>query len=388
MSDNKTQTDTKKPKGYLTGIIQLVVVIIFVIASFAVSSALKYNENQRVGEAAPDRILNVEVQDIDLQDYAISFPITGVIESRTNIDIVPQVSGDIVSMSDSFFAGGEFNAGEVLFQINPLDFELEVQRLEAEVARAQTALDLERAESSAAIKEWQQLRGKKKAVPDLVARKPQMAEAEANLKAAQALLENAKLDLQRTQFSLPFSGQVLSANLSVGRYVAAGQTYGTVFDKNGLEVKTSLNAKQLDWLQKGNPSSIPMVIDRDGVQIPYDGYLKRGASELNAMTRFASVSLGIHGPATGLLPGSFVSATISGPVLRNVAVIPIQAYQKNQKIWIVSDDNIITSMTPDIIHMNDDEVVVTNITAPITIVTSLLDGGMDGMTIARLDTGE
>src|SRR5690606_3237290 len=110
--------------------------------------------------------------------------------------IVPEVSGRVVFVHAAFFEGGQFAAGEVLFKIDPRDFELEVARREAEVARAQTVLELAEAESSAALGEWKQIHGKRPA-PDLVARKPQMAEAAATLKSARAQLEEAKLRLER-----------------------------------------------------------------------------------------------------------------------------------------------------------------------------------------------
>ena len=93
------------------------------------------------------------------------------------------------------------------------------------MAQAQTAYNLQQAEADAALQDWKQLRGDQE-VPDLVARKPQMAEALANLNAAKASLATARLNLDRATFELPFDGRVVSSSwalalgaLALGRAV-------------------------------------------------------------------------------------------------------------------------------------------------------------------------
>lgn len=155
----------------IKGLIQLALVIAFILTSFAISNILQTNKPQAQEKNAPDKALFVETENVGQGVHNISFYTTGTVEAITNIDVIPQVSGQIINVNQEFYNGGEFKKNSVLFEIDPRDFRLEVERLEAEVARASTSLTLEKAESKAALSEWRQRNGSKIA-PDLVARKP------------------------------------------------------------------------------------------------------------------------------------------------------------------------------------------------------------------------
>ena len=140
-------------KDRRAGIIQLLIVIVFIIGSFTLSQLLKTGYEPAGQNGASDRLLFVETALVTPQNYRITFETTGVVQARNEINVVPQVSGRVIAVNGTFFAGGAFKKGEVLFEIEPRDFQLDVMRLDAEVARASTALEIEIAESNAAISE-------------------------------------------------------------------------------------------------------------------------------------------------------------------------------------------------------------------------------------------
>ncbi|MFK7839775.1 MAG: efflux RND transporter periplasmic adaptor subunit [Bdellovibrionales bacterium] len=362
------------------GLVQLVLVFAFVFGSFAVSGILKSGKKEAKERVVEERILFAKTETISPDSFRIAFDTTGIIAARANIEVTPQVSGKIVSVNDAFFEGGTFEANDVLFVIEPLDFELEIRRLESQVAQARTAFNLEEAESKAAIADWKQVNGKKP-VPSLVARKPQKAEAWANLKAAKAQLENAKLDLARSQFSLPFAGRVLSASAEVGQFVNAGQSYGSVYDAKNLEVQVSLKDEHLKWLLQTETPEITISYEHLGQTKTLEGFLKRGVTSLNNQTRFARVSFGIKDPPDDILPGVFVTLNIKGPTVKDTLSVPIGALQKNDTVWILNDKNEIFSLSLKRIFGNDDIVVYAGAHTPFRIVTSKMPGAVEGMTI-------
>lgn len=367
-----------KVKGW----VQLIIVVLVIIASFAISNLLGAKRPPVARSSGADRALVVETQKVTPGPYRIAFETTGTVEARAEIGIVPQVSGRIVAVNDQFFEGGTFEADAVLFRIDPRDFELEVERLEAEVARAETGLDLENAEAEAALSEWRQINGSK-TPPSLVARKPQMAEARANLKAAKAQLENARLDLERTRFSLPFSGRVLSSELAQGQYVTAGQSYGTVFDMETLEVRASLEDRQLEWLLSAESPDIIITATYLGRTREYRTFLKRGASSLDSQTRFATVSFGFEGTVRDVLPGVFVSIHIQGSHLSDVSLLPADALQKEGVVWIVKADNTLSALKPDIAYANDEYIAARGIHQTVNVVTSRLSGATEGIRVLK-----
>ncbi len=363
------------------GFIQLFFVILFIAGAYTISTLLVAAKPEIGKNMSGDRTLIVETKEVVPGPYRIEFTTTGSIQTRGTVNVVPQVSGRVIEVNDQFFEGGTFAAEDVLFQIEPLDFELDVKRLEAEVARAQTALDLAKAEAQAALAEWKQFNPKKTA-PELVARKPQMAEAKANLKAAEAQLEDAKLSLQRTSISMPFAGRVLSSSLEKGQYVVAGQSYGSVFGLDLLEVKASLEDQKLEWLLSAFDPKITITATHMGKTQEYQGYLKRSASFLDPQTRFASVTFGFKGNTQELLTGTFVDILIRGGELQDVMVFPASALQEDGIIWLVGEGNILKKFQPEIIYTDDRHVAVkANGQSSVKAVINKISGATEGTQI-------
>ncbi len=359
------------------GLIQLVAVIAFIIGSFIISSTLRVDTSKRGLSSSDDRALFVEVQNIAPAPYRVSFQATGAIKARAEIRVAPQISGRVTVVNDQFFEGGVFEKDVVLFEVEPEDFKLEIQRLEAEIARARTTFNLEEAESAAALAEWITFNGDKP-VPALVARKPQKAEAWANLKAAKAQLANAKLDLDRTRYSLPFKGRVLESDLAEGQFVSMGQSYGRVFDISTLEVQASLEDQKLEWLMGSLDPEIVITSKYLGQSQVHKGTLKRSAASFDAQTRFASVSFGFAEQVTDLLPGVFVDIEVQGPQYKDVSTLPAGALQKEGIIWIVNDDQTLSALEPEIIYSDGQSVVVRNLKEPKNIVVSRVSGATEG----------
>lgn len=360
------------------GFLQLILVVAFIAASFAISFALKPQKRNVESGKAEERVLIVETKEISTQNYHIQFETTGNIGVRSEIGIVPQVSGRVESIDDNFFAGGTFEADEVLFQIDLRDFELEVERMEAQVAQARTAFNIEEAEKEAALEEWRLVNGDKKP-PALVARKPQIDEAWANLKAAKAQLENAKLDLERASFSLPFKGRVLNSTLEHGQYVSAGQSYGSVFDLKSLEVQASLKDKELNWLLGSANPEIDIIVDLAGTKKTYAGKLNRSAASLDELTRFASVSFGFENEVSDLLPGVFATIKVKSTELSDVTLLPAETLQKEGIIWILNEDGTLKRHEPEVIYSTDETVIAKGFGDNIKVVTSRVSGATEGM---------
>ena len=381
MSKNNKRKESHEGESHkLMGFIQLGLVIVFIATSFFVSKALNGNKRALTSRSAETRSIFAETKDIAPDVFQISFKTTGIVQARAEVSVVPQVSGRIVMVNDAFFSGGQFEKDEVLFEIEPIDYELEVQRLESVVAQARTQFNLEEAEAAVANAEWKQINGDKP-VPYLVARKPQKAEAWANLKAAKAQLENAKLALKRTKFSLPFAGHVLSSDLEKGQFVSANQSYGRVYDAASLEVQSSLEDKQLNWLLDSKDPDVKIQLTNRGETKEYNSVLKRGVSSLNPQTRFASVSFGFKDIPETLVPGVFVELAVQGPKLDQVLAVPLSALQKGDIVWAVDEQAKLYEIKGETVFANEDYVVLRGVDKAARIVTSKMPGAIAGMEI-------
>lgn len=366
------------------GRLQFVIVIIFIIASLAASKILHETREPIQRKDVAERSLFVEMQEVSPLPHQINFDVTGILKARSNVQIVPEVSGKVIKMNQKFFDGGSFKAGEMLFKIDPRDFLFEVKRLEAQVAAAKTLLDLEKAESKAAIAEWKQI-NPDLTITDLAARKPHLLEAQSNFDSAKAQLGLAQLNLTRTTFNMPFDGQVLSTQLAEGQYVVAGQNYGETFDAKSLEAKASLKDQQLKWLLSAKDPKITISTTYLGEKRTFQGVLNRSASFLDEQTRFAAVSFGIIDPIENILPGAFLDINIQGQTLEGLMVIPVSALQKEGNIWILKQDNTLESILPDVIYSDDQKMVIKAIkNETIRVVTSYIAGAENGMKVTLI----
>lgn len=366
------------------GIVQLIVVVVFIFVSLSISGMLKTGEKKQRPKGE-DRVLFAQSALITPSDYQVSFGTTGIVQARSEVNVTPEVSGRVTRVNPNFAQGGFFKKGEVLFQINPEDFALNTDQLRSNVANAQTALELEKAESAAALAEWKQLHGSLP-IPDLVARKPQLEQAKANLKSARAQLQNANLDLKRSRFSMPFDGRVLSANIEKGQFVTMGQSYGSVYDLSGLEISASVNPQKMGWLLESENPNIKILVEQNGAEVEYEGVTKRGVSSIDSATRFANINFGFKEKSKSILPGSFATITAQGPSYKNVMVLPAASLQKSGIIWTLDEENILQPLEAQVIHSTDKEIVVKTDKERIKLVTSKMSGASEGVQVNTNET--
>ena len=206
---------------------------------------------QNKPEAEPDRkersLQQVRVMTAETIDHPTMIRSQGNIVARSRVAIVPEVRGKIVELSTNLVKGGSIRKGEVLVQIERSDYELAIVRSQADVQRTRLRLAQERAEADVARREWAELGIE--AEPDpLVTREPQLAQAEAEAAAARAALQQAELNLTRTELRAPFDGRVLDESVDVGQVILAGTQIATIYSTDAFEVELQVDDTQARFL--------------------------------------------------------------------------------------------------------------------------------------------
>ncbi len=321
-------------KGYLQILLVIVVLALGVAANFFLVRSPPASVR---GATGPEAVL-VEV----IQPETISAPIrvkeSGVVQSRNTVGLTPQVSGQVLEISDNLASGGEFVAGEILFRLDPADYLAEVDRAKAEVSSAEANLMVELAEADIAKQEWAVVHPGE-AAPSLVAREPQIAQARASLQSAEARLRTAGLSLQRVDFSLPFSGRIVESSVELGQRLSANQTYGKAYAYESVEVSVPVDAEILAALEPvvGREARVYKESRRNPSE--YAATVKRVEAELDAVTRLGRAIVGFVDPAE-VVPGTFVTVEIVGPVVEDAYVLPEQAMSEARYAWVVKDGRL------------------------------------------------
>ncbi len=237
----------KLSEGY-RWIVQPLLVLLVIVFGFLGARGL--SSQATPPKRVDDRVYAplVRVLTTSIADAPVQIRSTGSLQARTQVTLVPQVGGRVIEVHPGFRAGGTFEAGEVLLRIEPRDFELQVSRARADVSSAETVLTTLNAEAEAAREEWRLLNGDAP-VPTLVGKGPQLQEAQAKIAAAQAALETAELNLNRTAISLPWNGRILETQVDVGAVVNPNQTVASAYATDIFELEVSLRQEQLKWIR-------------------------------------------------------------------------------------------------------------------------------------------
>ncbi|RMG95495.1 MAG: biotin/lipoyl-binding protein, partial [Candidatus Dadabacteria bacterium] len=96
----------------------------------------------------------VRVSAVQPVDVWVEVEAHGTVRPAAEIDVVPQVGGEVVEVSPNLVTGGFVAAGEVLLRIDPRDYELQLRTAEAGVEQAKVQLERTEAEAAAAREEW------------------------------------------------------------------------------------------------------------------------------------------------------------------------------------------------------------------------------------------
>jgi len=171
----------------------------------------------------------------------------GSVAPRTETTLVAEVSGIIVNVSPNFVAGGFFRKGETLLEIDPSDYQAGLKRAQANLASRKAQFAEQKARADQALKDWKNM-GRQGEPSDLTLRKPQLAEAMANVQAAEADLQKAQRDLERTRIKLPYDGLVRTKQADIGQYVAPGTPLGVTFNIDTVEIRLPLSANDVSYL--------------------------------------------------------------------------------------------------------------------------------------------
>ena len=323
--------------------------IVVVIAMVAIAQGKR-------PERKEDTVQAVLVEAIPAQKATLNFTVNtqGAVAPRTETTLVSEVAGKIVSVSPNFISGGFFRKGEVLLQIDPSDYETALLRAQAAVASRKAQYADQKARSDQALKDWRNL-GREGEPSDLVLRKPQLAEAQAGVQAAEAELQEAERDLQRTQIQVPYDGLVRSKMVDVGQYVGPGTPLGVTFAIDTAEIRLPLSSNDLEFLELPSATRldtahrVPVTLRADdgGAMQTWNAEIVRTEGVIDASSRvlYAVAEVvdpyGVLGQSAQpeLRMGTFVRAEILGRRIEDVIVMPRSVLRPDNTVLIANEND-------------------------------------------------
>ena len=376
--------------------------LILIVGSIFVVVALVVFQKSQTAERKDETEKAVLVDTIEAEVVSLNFTINsqGSVRPRTESTLVAEVSGKIVSVAPDFVAGGFFREGDVLLQIDPSDYQAGLKRAEAALASRKAKLADETARSEQALKDWNNM-GKTGQPSDLGLRKPQMADAKANVSAAEADVQKARRDLERTQITVPYDGLVRQKAVDIGQYVTPGTRLGVTFAVDTAEVRLPLTHNDLKYLDlpsetevKTADKSFPPVT----LSAEYGGDIRQwqariirteGVVDETSRVVYAVAQVidpyGVLGKShqQELKIGTFVNAEIQGLPADNVVVLPRYVLRADHTVLAVNDDNELEILPVTVLRAEPKKVYLsTGIKGGTKVVITTLDAPVPGTRLA------
>jgi multidrug efflux system membrane fusion protein len=235
---------------------------------------------------------------------------SGRLEAVERVDIRSRVSGFVVS--SNFTPGSIVKKGDLLFVIDPRPFQAEADRAEAAAssasARAGLArLELDRAQRLLADKAIAQREFDEKAAG--------LKELDANVRAAKASLDAARLNVSYTRVLAPINGRVSKAEVTSGNLIDASVVLTSVVSNNPIyasfdgDEDTYLRVARVS--QKGAPVMVKVGLANEA-GFPHTGKLEFVDNTLDAKTGSVRMRATFDNTDNTLVPGLFARVQLGG----------------------------------------------------------------------------
>ncbi|NND98674.1 MAG: efflux RND transporter periplasmic adaptor subunit [Pirellulaceae bacterium] len=285
--------------------------------------------------------------------YSPRLVVLGTVQPAQDIVLSPRVSGQVTELSPKLVPGGMIREGDLLLRIDPADFDNAVSISKSELKQVEARLEIEQGRQSLARKELALLEG---TIVDtnraLVLREPQIASIRAEVSAAEAAVERAELDLERTSVFAPFDAQVLSRSVNVGSQVSPGDELARLVGIDEYWIMAAIPVRSLRWLQfpESDDQQGSAVRLRDPGSWPPGserrGHVARMIGTLDQQTRLARVlvvvsdPLGRNSDAPPLILNTLIETEIECRPLDNVIRLERAFVRDSDTVWVMKDDKL------------------------------------------------
>ena len=248
--------------------------------------------------------------------------------------------------------------------------------------------------------------GKQGQPSDLGLRKPQMADAKANVSAAEADVEKARRDLERTQITVPYDGLVRLKGVDIGQYVTPGTRLGTTFAIDTAEIRLPLTSTDMKYLElptateaRDQNKSFPAVTlstHSAGITDEWQAQIIRTEGVVDETSRVAYAVAQVIDPY-GMLGqshqkelkiGTFVNAAIQGLPADNVVTLPRYVLRSNNTVMIINENNELEILPVTVLRAEPKKVYISSgIKAGARVITTTLDAPVPGTKLAVSGAG-
>lgn len=391
--------EENRPKKHV--MIRIGICLLILVSGWVGMNGLASLKEPPAEAKTEERPIKVRTTTAQPRDYPVIISGYGEARALTVVTVAPEVSGRVVYTHPNLKAGQIIPAGDIMFRVDPSDYEAGLQEARAGVTqwqaivarlKKQYAIDRQRLktlERSAQLTKTEFERIKRLFEADRVGTRSgidqaeraynsaldqadqisqavslyplQIREAESSLASSRARLSVADTNLSRCEIAAPFNARIQSAAVETGQFVSSGQNVLTLVDDTILEIQVSLDSRDArQWLQFepvsdrqptawfGSLTPVECAIrwTEDKTGTGWTGMLNRVVT-FDQQTRTLTVAVRVNGQSAmgdghrslPLVEGMFCTVDIPGRTMRAVYRLPRQAVTFENKAYLVDADN-------------------------------------------------
>jgi len=334
-------------------------------------------------------------QQIDGYRYQVSG--YGTVEPAKKLEIVSEVAGKIIWVSENMKAGGLFKKNEWLYKIDDIDYKAALDAKMSALKSAEFSLQKVVEEADVSKKEWEiwsEASDIIKKPSKLVSYEPQLESAKAAVKSAESAVEIAESNLSKVRYKAPFDAVVTAESVEIGKVIRTGEPAGTLIGTESFEVYLPMSAKDAVRItfssdrQKASEGYIELAEGKDSWR--WNAFAERVLPDADSKTGMLQAVLVVPEPfdtinkTRPLLPlGASVKAVIKDRDTSDVVRIPDEALREGGVVWVIFNDNTVQIREVKIAEKRGDFIYLNSgISAGEKVITSNLNGVVDGMTVS------
>ncbi|MDQ8184641.1 efflux RND transporter periplasmic adaptor subunit [Pelagicoccus sp. SDUM812002] len=354
----KQSTRSKSVNWKLTAIVCLSIVLLAFAIRWLILSTEPIAQRTTASKRTP---MLVETVSPDYGTFSPKIVVMGTVRAKNDVLLSPRVSGEIVEIAPRFEAGRFVQKGDILLKIDPIDYQNLVAQRRSALHQAEANLAMESGYQKVAQQDYELL-GSNVSNSDnsLALREPQLKAARAEVEAAQAAVDQALLDLERTTIRAPFNAQVLSREVAVGSQISSSSTIARLVGADAYWVTATVPLDKLNYIKfsdSDKPSGSAATL-RNRIAWPSDtkrsGIVDQYIGALDSTTRLARVNIEVADPLAmesgsdlpPLILDSLLEVIIEGKPIENVFRMDRSYLRQDATVWLKEDGELrITEVT-------------------------------------------